>query len=338
MRSKLLIFLVILLLSSPLKAQLDTLLTTTGERFIGKVEQLSESRLTFDSKSGEEDYVIDWKAVAQMNTHNLLRVVSNTKEVHEGYLRDDDPNDSMVTFIIGNIPIVISYEDILTMDKIEDNFFERLDLGINLGYSFTKATNTTQLSVRTSAGYDTERWSFDADYNEFLTIIDTVQTNRLDASATSRYLLENYWFSSASANWFSSDEQELRLRTTYLLGGGKYLLYDQFKTLQMGLGIALNSEQFTTEGSPVQESYEIYLSSRFHLFDHKFFTIKSNMIGYASLTENDRYRASVNIDFSWDIGDSFDLIWGYGLNFDSNPPNNAQETDYVISLTIGWKL
>jgi putative salt-induced outer membrane protein YdiY len=319
-------------------AQNDTLITTTGERFFGTVDRLSESRLTFDSKSGEEDYIIDWKKVAQLNTYHLLRVVSRTKEVHEGYLRDDNPNDSLVTFLIGEIPVVIAYEDILALSKIEDRFIDKLDLGVNLGYSFTKATNTTQLSIRSSAGYDSERWSFDANYNEFLTIIDTIQTNRLDASATSRYLLKNYWFTSTSANWFSSDEQEISLRTTILVGGGKYILYDQVKTLQLGLGIAWNNENFTTENAVVRESYELYLGTRYHLFDHKFFTIKTNMVGYASLTEDDRYRASVNLDFGWDIGDDFDLIWGYGLNFDSNPPNNAQQTDYVVSLTVGWEL
>lgn len=319
-------------------AQTDTLITTTGELFIGTVDRLSESRLTFDSESGKANYIIDWKKVAQLNTYHLLSVVSKTKEVHEGYLRDDNPNDSLVTFIINNIPIIIAYEDILSMRKIEDQFIDKLDLGINLGYSFTKATNTTQLSIRTAAGYDSERWSFDADYNEFLTVIDTIQTNRLDASASSRYLYKNYWYNSTSANWFSSDEQEISLRTTLLIGGGKYILYDQFKTLILGMGIAWNQENFTTEEAAVRESYELYLNTRYHLFDHKYFSIKTNMIGYASLTEEDRYRASVNLDFGWDIGDNFDLIWGYGLNFDSNPPNNAQQTDYVISLTIGWGL
>ncbi len=321
-----------------LSAQFDTLRTSTGELFIGTATKLSESELTFESESGEEDYIIDWKKVTQLNTYHFLRIVTRTRLVSEGVIRDTLAGDPFLTFYVEGEAIQLRYDDILSMEKLEETFLEKLDLGINLGYSFTKATNTTQLSLRAAASYTTEKWSFDADYNEFLTIIDSLQTNRFDASTGSRYLMMNYWFLSSSANWFSSDEQEIRLRTTVLFGGGRYVLFDQVKTMQLGTGIALNSESFDTEDQVAQESFEAYLSMKYHLFDHKYLDIKTNAIGYASLTESDRYRASVNLDFGWDIGDSFDLIWGYSLNFDSNPPNNAEETDYVVSLTIGWEL
>jgi len=338
MKLKLLAFSYCILISGLAFSQDDTLRTNTGELFIGTVINLSESRLTFKSKSGKKNFTIDWKTVTQINTYHFLRVVSMDGEVHEGVLRDTLDGDPYLIFYVKGEARQIRYEEIISMQKIESSFKEKLDLLINLGYSFNKGTNTTQLSVRSAAGYNSEKWSFDADYNEFLTIIDTIQNNRLDASASSRYLFKNNWFTSTSANWFSSDEQELELRTTILVGGGKFLLYDQIKTLQLGTGIALNEERFSTENSPVQESYEVYLLGKYRLFDHKYYGINTSFIGYASLTEDDRYRASYSLDFSWDIGDNFDLIWGYSLNFDSNPPNRAQQTDYVISLTVGWSL
>ena len=338
MLQKSIVFFFLFSICSAANAQFDTLLTTTGELFIGTAKSLFESRLTFSSKSGREDFVIDWKNVSQLNTNHLLRVVSKTKEVHEGVLKDDQPGDPYLYFHVDREIWKIAYDDILAMRKIENSFKDKLDLRINAGYTFTKGTNTTQLSVRSAVGYNTEKWSFDADYNEFLTIIDTLQNNRLDASASSRFLIDNSWFASSSANWFSSDEQQLNLRTTILVGGGRYLIYNQQSNLRLGLGVAWNNERFSTEVPVVRESYETYLSGRYRLFDNKYLNIQTNFIGFASLTEDDRYRATFNLDLGWDLGENFDLIWGYGLNFDSNPPNNAQQTDYVISLTVGWSL
>lgn len=330
--------LTLFLLSLGALAQLDTVKTKSGELYIGTATNLYESRLTFDSRSGEEDFVIDWKEVVQINTYQPLRVINSKKEVLECVLRDANPTDDTLRLVSSEGIEKLRYEDVLGIEKLENSFKEKVDLGVNFGYNFSKGNKTTQLSFRSFAAFNSEKWSLDADYNRFFTIIDTVQNSRLDASVNNRYLLNNYWFIMGSGNWLSSDEQELRLRTTLLFGGGRFILYDQFKTLQFSTGLAWNNEDFSTEESTTQESYEVYFSSRYRLFDHKYFDITTSGIAYLSLTEDDRYRASYNLDLGWDIGDSFDLIWGYSLNFDSNPPNNAQETDYVVSLTLGWEL
>lgn len=327
-----------LILQTQVYSQMDTVVCRNGERFIGKIQRLDRSILSIESQSGKEELKINWKSVIKVNTSHPLRIIDEKREVFEAILRDSISNDDSLIVILKGKPRKIAYMNILGARKLESKFREKLNFNVNLGYSFSKGNNTQQLSFRSSASYLTERWSLDADYNRFITIIDTLQNSRMDASLNNRYLLRKNWFSLVSFNWFSSDEQELDLRTTIMAGGGRYLLLDQTKSLQFSTGIALNHERFAKEVNSVNESYEAFIGGTYHLFDHEFLNIQSGFVGYASLTEKDRFRASYNLNFGWDIAKNFDVLWGYSLNYDSNAPNNSQQTDYVISLTFGWSL
>ena len=194
------------------------------------------------------------------------------------------------------------------------------------------------MSLRTSAAYLTERWGVDGYYDEFFSLIDTVQSGRAEGALNSQYILPSSWYFEASSNWFSSDEQQISLRTTLMAGFGRYLINSQSNYLQLSIGTALNRENFQQEELSIKESSELFLKSSYVLFDHKFFGISSSGTGFLNLNQADRYRASFSLDFSWDIGDDFDLVWGYSLNFDSKPPNSGAQSDYVLSLTIGYEL
>ncbi len=319
-------------------AQLDTVITKTGETFIGTVERINKAVLTFDSKSGDSDYKIEWKQVKSINTVHEHRVIVNKKQVIIARFEDKDPNDSMLTLVSGGVGIDFPYEKVLNAKKIDDDFWGKLDADINMGYNFAKSTKTHQLTLRTSVGYLTDRWGVDGFYDEFFSLIDTVQSSRTEAALNTQYILPSAWYWEASANWFSSDEQEIALRTTYMAGFGRYLLNDPVKYLQASLGLALNRENFQQSEISDKESFEAFLKSSYVLFDHKYFGINSSFTGFLNLDDTERYRSTFNVDFTWDIGDSFDLVWGYSINYDSKPPNGGQQSDYVISLTIGWEL
>lgn len=320
------------------KAQNDTLISRKGEIYIGTINSLSESVVRFSSVSGKSEYRINWKEVVKVNTYHPLRIINRDKELIEGFLVDSNAGDDSLQIKYQGQHRTIAYSDLISLRKLESSFKEKIDLGANLGYSYAKGTNTQQLSFRTNGSFTSKRWSLDGEYNRFITIIDSLQNSRLDASINNRYILPKNWFTMASFSWLSSDEQELQLRTTIMLGGGRYLILDQRKSLQFSTGVALNEENFSGETNRYNESYEAFFGGRYHLFDHEFLSIESSATGFASLTESDRYRATFALDLGWDLASNFDLIWGYSLNFDSNPPNNSQETDYVISLTLGWSL
>lgn len=313
-------------------------MTRTGELFIGTAEKLSQGVLIFDSKSGDSDYKIEWKEVVFINTYHHLRLTLDNNEILVASLRDNYRDDNKLKIVGENIDREIAYDQILAFEKISNDFWGKMDMNVNLGYSYAKGTKTHQLSVRSAASYLSNNWGFNGNYNEFYTLIDTAQSSRMESSLKTQYIMKRSWYTEASSNWFSSDEQEIALRTTVMVGVGRYVLNDPVKYLSFGAGIALNLERFIVEENPRNQSYELFLHSDYVLFDHKFLGIKSSFTGFVNLNEADRYRSTFNLDFSWDIGDDFDLVWGYSLNYDSKPPNSGQQADYVVSLTFGWEL
>ena len=205
--------------------QYDTVLTSTGEVFIGTAERLGQAVLTFDSRSGDSDYKIEWKDVVSINTHNQHRVTYNKQEIVIAYFRDSDPTDNLVKMVREDGTVLeLTYYQILSSEKISDNFWGKMDMNLNLGYSYAKATKTHQLTLRTSAAYLSDRWGVDGFYDEFFSLIDTTQSNRTEAALNTQYFLRSAYYFEANANWFSSDEQQIALRTTLMGGFGRFLL------------------------------------------------------------------------------------------------------------------
>lgn len=301
---------------------------------------MNQAVLTFDSESGDKDYKIAWKKIAYIKTYNKLRLTMNKREVIIAHISDDDPSDNQLKVYNDETGLeqFITYDQILNFQKVSDDFWGKVNMNLNLGYNYAKSTNTHQLSLRSGASYLANRWGFNGSYDEFYTLIDTVQSRRLEAFLGSEYLLPSSWYWIASSNWFSSDEQKLALRTTFVGGFGRYLLNDPAKTLQIAVGAALNQERFQQNEINNKESIELLFNSSYRLYDHKFFDISSNGTAFLNTAERDRYRASFSLDLGWDLAGDFDLVWGYSLNFDSKPPNGGEQSDYVISLTLGWAL
>ena len=329
-------FLIFLLLGSAvqLNAQSDTVITKQGDRIIGKIKSMSFGLLKVDANSGDSDFIIKWEDVSKIKSKNQFRIYDTKGEFYIGYISQ---GAEKTTLFSRSDTVDMKYADIVGIDRVEKKFSDKFKLGVNLGYSYTKANRTEQITLRSFTGYKEDVWSLNADFNAYLSTIDTLQSARRDATVSYRYFFKNNWFATSSLDFLNSDEQKLQLRTTGLLGLGSNILSRQNSNLLLVVGAAFNEEVYNEEVGESNLSYEGFLSVEYDLFGSGDISIRTNGIVFPSFTEKNRYRLQYKLDFQWELPRDFNLVLGYNINYDNKPPEGTSDTDYVVSLTFGWE-
>lgn len=329
-------FLVLLLLSATVKlsAQSDTIYTKHGDRVIGNIKSMSFGLLKVNAVSGNSDFIIKWKEVSKIKSTNKFRIYDTDGDFYIGYISKAEGKTKLYS---KSDTVDMKYVDIVGIDRVEKNFSDKIKLGLNLGYSYTKANRTEQITMRSFAGFKEDVWSINASFNAYLSIIDTVQSARRDGTVSYRYFFKNNWFATSSLDFLNSDEQKLRLRTTGLLGLGSNIMRRQNANLLLIAGAAFNEEIYNEEVGERNLSYEGFLTVEYNLFGSGDVSIRTNGTIFPSFTEKNRYRLQYVLDFQWALPKDFNLVLGYSINYDNKPPDGTSDTDYVVSLTFGWE-
>jgi len=114
------------------------------------------------------------------------------------------------------------------------------------------------------------------------------------------------------------------------LGIGKYIARTNKLYLGLRTGLNYNIETYF-DPTVDKNSTEVNLGAGLNMFDFNDFYLSTDVIGYYSLTESDRFR----FDYvPWDFYIKFD----FSLNYDNQPADTGSEFDYVFNSGFGWEL
>jgi len=335
MNTKLILAVVIALICSfNSTAQNEVVISKDGEAVTGEIKSLKQNVLTIETSYSDSDFKIDWEKVLKVQSTEVFRILLSSGSIMEGNINSESDNEITIT---GDQTLTVPILEIVELTSLDDGFLNRLTLGLSAGFSFTKASSTSQLNVRSYAGYITEHWDLNANFSSNDTRIDTTETRRIDAGLDYKYFIGRRWFAMAKVDWLSNTEQQIDLRTTSYIGFGNFLISNYKQVLSLAAGGTYNNENFTGE-TEITNSSEVFASLDYKAFNIGDLSIFSNVTALPSLTEKERVRVNFKIDFKWDLPMDFYFNAGYTLNYDSRPPNDASTNDYVFSTTLGWDL
>jgi hypothetical protein len=227
-------------------------------------------------------------------------------------------------------------DDIVFLTSISRDFWDRLDASISLGYSFTKAENLRQFSLRSQLQYKSERWTAEISYNGLTSHQDETETiERNDGGLVFTILLPEDWYIPTSVTFLSNTEQKLDLRLLGKVGVGRFLIHRNSSYWGIAVGLSGNIEKFSEDASD-RQSLEAFFGTEYNLFDIGDFSFLFKGTGYPSLTEKGRFRGDVSLDTKYEFPLDFYIQLGGTLNYDSQPVEGATATDYVFQATLGW--
>ncbi|NPA36401.1 MAG: DUF481 domain-containing protein [Chlorobi bacterium] len=335
MKTSLLLF---FLLTMPmfLYSRNDSLVFYNGNVIAGEIKLMDKGVLVMETDYSDTDFKIELKKIKEIYTSSFVTITLSDGTRHEGTLRTTA--DGKIHLTGDNDTTTINnINDIVLMKSVDKTFSDRLHASIALGVNLTKANNFRQFSSRSNIGYLTNTWSLDSYYNTILSNQDDADSiKRIESGLLYKMLLPKDWYLPASLDFLSNTEQNLRLRTTFKIGAGKYIVHTNSVYWAFLGGANLNSENYSVESTD-RTSMEGFLGTEFNMFDLGDLNLLTSIYAYPSFTEKRRWRSDFIFDMKYDLPLDFYISLGITINYDNQPVENAKEFDYILNSGLGWE-
>ncbi|PIB35200.1 hypothetical protein BFP72_07225 [Reichenbachiella sp. 5M10] len=321
----------------------DKVVLTNGDQMIGSIKSFDNGVLEFETDYSESNFLIDWDMIKDLTSTDTFIINMSSGEKYNGSINITDQT-ATINKIDGET-ISVPFLEVVYLNSVSSGFWDRMSISLDGGFTHSKSSNNNQLTVRGTASYLTTKINPDLYGNFLYNGVDAndsvrVVNRRNNYGGNFRLFIGKSWFGVTSADFLTSDEIEMELRSTYSLGLGYYPIRNHKLYLNIATGMALNNEIYNDAAStPSNSSAEAYLSADFNAFDLENVTITSNCQYYKSLNQASRNRVNFTLDVKFDLPKDFYVGAGYTINYDSSPgAEGVSDTDYIFQTSIGWSL
>jgi len=313
----------------------DVVVLNNGDRVTCEIKQLERGRLTV--KTDPMDTVtIHWGRVVSLASTKYFEIEATSGIRYYGSLKADAPGIILVAGALGGSTSLQTL-DVIRITPIGQSFWTRIDGAIDLGYSYTRASEQTQWTLNANASYRARRYLTQGSVSsQFTAIQGADSTSRNTLTLSSRRFFGQRWFTAAFGQL--QQDQSLGLDFRTVLGGlaGKYVMQRPATTFSVFTGPAYTRERF--EDEPANNSIEGLLGA-----DWEWFTLGNNdtdlsstFVSYYNLSGPARTRIEFSTSYTQKVVK--DLHWSLNVfeSYNSDPPEGQKANDFGISITLGW--
>ncbi|MHA3789437.1 DUF481 domain-containing protein [Flavobacterium hauense] len=295
--------------------------------------------LTIETVYSDADFKVELVNITEIRSDRMYMVKLSNGSVMNTRITPKPKEPAKVIIMDKGYEQVVDIKEIVILQPINNKFFSRFTSELSMGYNYTKSSDLTQLTIRSTLGYNASYWNFSGSYNTvYSTQNDADPVRRTDANGEFKYYLQKNWYALVSGDFLSNEEQKLKLRSTTRGGVGKYLLSTHRTYLGTATGLAWNNESFTDSLDTNRNSLEAFVTMELSMFEHKDLSMYTKVTAYPSLTISNRVRTDLTVDFKLDLPLNFFLKLGLTYNYDSKPIKDGGKEDYVIQSTFGWEI
>lgn len=328
---------VLILAASPAGAQgkTDVVTLANGDHITGEVERLERGRLQFDTDDAGKLY-LEWDNVVSVVATRLVEVTTSDGRTFLGSLQKT--MDRYIAVVGGGDTVQLSMQEVTLISQIGVSFWKKLDGSIDVGYSYTKSSDISQLNVNTETEYRGPRFVGRLTFS--LTQTATAEDESDDRGALEGSYVKYFGlrgFALALGRLESNESLGIELRSQGAGGLGVRLVNSNRAQMAVGGGVAVNKEQGVDVESTVNVELLVLYRTSYFTYDRPKTNLDLTTQYYASLSDLGRHRlqldASARREFWKDVYVSASLY----DTFDSRPPSpDADSNDVGIVLSVGW--
>lgn len=315
----------------------DVVVLRNGDEVHGDIEGLSYGVLELETDSmGTVE--VRWEDVASMASRYTFQVEDRAGGLYLGTFRSSPAVGLLVVEQrSGEVELILA--DVVLIRPIAEGFLKRLDGYLNLGFSFTKASDVAQLNFASEVIYKEEDYRLQLDLNAILTSqSDEPTAKRSEALLTYARFLDERYFAVGTGGFQQNGELGLELRTLLAGGLGRDIALGAHTSAYLIAGLALNHEQPTGD-APDATNLEGLLRGEFRLFYLRSpkLSLDAVLTVFPGITDAGRVRTNLDVtlrkelikDFTWDLH--------VYANHDNRPANpTASQSDYGIVTGLGY--
>jgi hypothetical protein len=320
----------------------DVVILKNGDYITGEVKQLDFGLLNFKTDH-MNTLSIEWDEIASLTALNqYFRLERDDGRLMYGSLDTDTLNNKLLV-VLDTTKSPINFEEIIRITPIKETVWDRVDLNMDIGYSYTKASSVSKLTFSGKASYRAYRNSVQLYWSS----TDTEQDDKprtidRNLNLNGKRIIRNRWYFNTGLGMQQNTELGLDLRLGWMSGIGRYIIQSQHSLFQGSVGGQLNREY--GQNSENANNLEGVFKLEFYRFIYQ--TPKISLDSYLNvnpgLSDWGRIRSDLDIKLNWEI--IADLYWV--LNFwsktDNKPPSTSSgessKIDYALVVSFGWKL
>ncbi len=223
--------------SSRLKT--DVVFMKNGDRITCEIRSLEQGQLTVKQDYANSTVVFDWNKVDNIQTNQPFVVVDNKGDAFSGPI--SEKADEHIVKVAGAEQKRIPHDEVVSIQQTGETFVRRLRGDVDLGLSFAQSNAQKNLTLESDLTYQATThlaaMSLSSQFTSQKEVSDTNET-----TVKSEYfdqLRKSDWYGGAIANFLSSSEQQIDLRTT--LGGALAMrpIYTNKTNLSLIAGLGL---------------------------------------------------------------------------------------------------
>ena len=315
----------------------DVVILRNGDRLSGDIHSLEFGILTL-STDNMSTLSIEWPAVRSVTSKFEFAIERQDGTKYHGIIATSaDGADLVVQNEQGSVRIPMA--EIERISRFSSRFWDRINGGLSVGFSYTKSSAIQVSNVNFNANYRSTTIDSSLSFSSNTTKDSSGTTTNRELLSTGVQFLQqsrNFW------GLLGSLERDQALgidaRLVYGAALGRRFVQSQFTELTGIAGIVGTEEWVVGESTP-KASVEAVLGGNWQVF--RFIDPKTRLdfglYVFPSLTESGRYRSTGNLSLTHKFPHDVTLgLTGY-LSYDNQPPEpTAEKSDYGMTLNVGW--
>ncbi|HKE83607.1 MAG TPA: DUF481 domain-containing protein [Vicinamibacterales bacterium] len=312
----------------------DVVVLKVGDRITCEIKELERGRLTVKTDASDT-ITVHWGHVVSLTSGRSFEVELASGVSYVGSLSAGAAGMLVVGTAHGDERV--SLADVVHLAPLEQGFWRRLDGSIDLGFSYTQASQQTQWTLNADAQYRRERYLMQGSLSSQFTAIEGADsTSRNTLTLSARRFLGTHWFDAGFGQLQQDQSLGLNLRSVLGAAAGRYLLQRSQTNLAILGGAAYTRERYVDE--PSDNSAEALLGVQVN-----WFTVSSNDTDLASTLMtyyNMSGRSRVRLDFTTSYQQKIvkDLHWSLNAfdSYDGAPPDGQKSNNSGVTISLGW--
>jgi hypothetical protein len=319
------------------RAKTDIVYMRNGDKITGEIESLDKGQLSVKPKYSSSAFVVDWSEVDHVESTQDFVVTDPQGKLYTGTIGKGVEDRTLA--IDKGATATLPLDSVIEVDELGETFLKRMRGDFDVGLSFARSNEQKNLSLQGDLGYQSKKHLFSLDSSsQFTSQKETSNTNETSVKAALYQQLRNSnLYAGGLANFLSSSEQQIALRST--LGGGlaTRLIFTNRTNLNVvgGLGFTVERDAQDAVSRARTKALDSAFAVQYSTFRFDSTTFDTALWVYPSLTSPGRVRFTLNQDIYYKFLRDFYIRMSFYDNYDNQPVVGAPTNNLGGSTTIG---
>ncbi|WP_263368324.1 DUF481 domain-containing protein [Edaphobacter bradus] len=304
----------------------------------GELQSLNQGQLSIKPDYTSSSFVIDWAKVDHVESKQGFMIMDPRGTIYTGTISKGAENRTMV--VDENATATLPFDSVIQIEQLGRTFLRRFRGDFDLGSSFAKSNDLKSLTLQGDLGYQSDKNLFSLNFSSQWT--SQRKTSNTDETtvktALFRQLRKSNWYAGGIANFLSSSEQQVSLRSTLGAALATRPIFTNRNNLTVVSGLALTLERDSQNAvsSARTEALDSAFSLEYSTFRFDSTTFNTSVWLYPSLTSPGRVRMTLNQDVYYKFLHDFYVRLSFYDNYDNQPVVGAPTNNFGGSTTLGW--